>query len=147
MTESCGVYGGGLTFDEMRFVFNYQALRGVNIYNLCSFPYAREGFMMTGVLPFYTEKHACYQDLPEFNAYMERLSYVASLGQIDHNVALYMPIWDIWAGENSEVYDEMFDETAKKMELFSSTGKAGSDGLTVEAITKLVAAEVAKYLK
>lgn len=116
MTESCGVYGAGLTFEQMRYIFNYQALRGVNIYNICSFPYAREGFMMTGVLPFYTEKHACYQDLPVFNAYMERLSYVASLGQIDHSIALYMPIRDIWAGERSEFYDKMFDRTAKEME-------------------------------
>ena len=116
MTESCGVYGAGLTFAEMRFIFNYQAIRGVNIFNLFSVPYAREGFLMTGELPFITEKHACYKDLPSFNAYLERLSYVASLGQTDHKVALYMPIWDIWAGERSKYYNEMFDKVGKELE-------------------------------
>lgn len=116
MTESCGVYGAGVTFDEMRFVFNYQAVRGVNIFNLFSVPYARTGFLMTGELPFITELHACYKDLPVFNAYLEKLSYVSGLGQLDNEVALYMPVWDIWANEKSTYYDEMFDKIGKELE-------------------------------
>ncbi|MDD6308751.1 MAG: hypothetical protein PUB07_05320 [Clostridia bacterium] len=116
MTESCGVYGAGMTFDEMRFVMNFQAIRGINVFNLFSVPYGRRGFQMTGEMPFFTEKHACYKDLATFNAYLERLSYVTSIGKTENNTALYMPMCDFWAGENTVGYGEQFEKTGKDLE-------------------------------
>lgn len=84
----------------MRYVLNYQAVRGINMYNLFGIPYCREGFLMTGEKPFFTEKHACYSDLAVFNQFAERLSYLSSLGESVTPTALYMPVCDLWAEQN-----------------------------------------------
>ena len=116
MTESFGVYGAGVTFDQMRYVLNYQAVRGINIYNFFGVPYCREGFQMTGEMPYFTEKHACYRDLAAFNQFAERLSYLVSLGENVAEVALYMPIFDLWAGQNSEECAEAFEKAGNELE-------------------------------
>ncbi|MBQ8250202.1 MAG: hypothetical protein IJY93_10060 [Clostridia bacterium] len=96
MTESFGVYGMGLTFDQMRWVLTFQAIRGINLFNMMLIPYGRSGWLMTGELPALCEHQACYGDLAAFNPYLERLSYIASLGERVCDVALYYPIRDFW---------------------------------------------------
>ncbi len=95
MTETFGVYGMGLTFDEMRYVLTFQAVRGVNLFNFMLIPYGDpEGYQMTGELPAFKEKYACYADLKVFNQYAERLSYMTSVGKNKSEVALYFPAKD-----------------------------------------------------
>ena len=115
LTESIGVYGGGTDFNLMRYVFNYQAVRGINMFNVFSVPYGRVGFLMTGELPYFTEKHACYKDLSVFNNFAERLSYLASLGERQADVALYMPVCDIQAEINDDAA-KAFDKAGKELE-------------------------------
>ncbi len=114
LTESFGVYGQGMTFDEMRYVLQFQAVRGINVFNLFGVPYGRRGQYMTGELPFFTEQHACYKDLPVFNAYLERLSYVASVGYSNNRTALYVPMYDLWAGVQN--CSEQFEALAEILE-------------------------------
>ncbi len=110
MTESFGVYGMGLTFDQMRWVLTFQAIRGINIFNLMLIPYGRTGWLMTGELPALCEHQACYSDFGVFNSYLERLSYVASLGERVCDVALYYPIRDFWRrGKHAEKAEEIFN--------------------------------------
>ena len=116
LTESIGVYGCGTDFNLMRYVFNYQAVRGINMFNIFSVPYGREGFLMTGELPYFTEKHACYKDLSVFNQYAERLSYLASLGERQADAALYMPVCDLQAEINSEETAKAFDKAGNELE-------------------------------
>jgi len=97
VTESFGVYGMGLTFDEMRYVLTFQAVRGINLFNFMLVPYGDpEGFQMTGELPAFKEKYACYSDLGVFNKYVERLSYMATVGKNRTDIALYLPIKDYY---------------------------------------------------
>ncbi len=114
LTESFGVYGEAVTFEEMRYVLQFQAVRGINIFNLFGIPYGRRGRFMTGELPFFTEKHACYADLPAFNAFMERLAYVASIGYSNNRTALYIPVRDLWAGLSE--HGDVFEALAAKLE-------------------------------
>ena len=72
MTESFGVYGSGMTYDQMRFVVGFQAVRGVALINPLMVAYHRHGFLMTGELPAFAEYHASSADLGVFNKYMER---------------------------------------------------------------------------
>lgn len=116
MTETFGVYGAGLTFDEMRYILTFQAVRGVNIFNLLMIPYAREGFLLTGEMPFFTERHACYKDLAPFNQYMERLSYVSSVGKNVSHTAIYLPFRDFFAGEEKDKRAASFEKIAGEME-------------------------------
>ena len=116
ITESMGVYGAGVTFDNIRYVLNFQAVRGINIYNIFGVPYERKGFLMMGELPYFTEKHACYSDLGYFNAYAERLSYLASLGEVKNDVAYYLPVADLCAGQKLEEISEAFEDIGNELE-------------------------------
>lgn len=98
VTESFAVYGMGLTFDEMRYVLTFQAVRGVNLFNFMLIPYGDpKGFQMTGELPAFKEKYACYSDLSVFNKYAERLSYMATVGKSKTDTAIYLPVKDFYS--------------------------------------------------
>lgn len=109
VTETFGVYGMGLTFDQMRYVLTFQAVRGINMFNFMLVPYGDPtGFQMTGELPAFKEKYACYADLRTFNKYVERLSYMTSVGKNVTDIALYLPIKDFYGQfwEQSPEVDE-----------------------------------------
>lgn len=119
ITESFGVYGSGLTFDEMRFALAAQAVRGINIFNFMFFPYAREGVWMAGEMPFIMENQACYADMKPFNKYTERLTYLAELGTNKSETALYIPIKDSYLiphNEKNDPKNNVFERTADELE-------------------------------
>ena len=115
LTESMGVYGAGATFDDMRYVFNYQAVRGINTFNVFGTFYSREGFHMMGEMPLFTEKHACYKDLPAFNSFAERLSYLSSLGERVADVGYYMPVNDCFV-DSGWIVDNNPNNVSKEYE-------------------------------
>ena len=39
LTETYSIYGDGISPDEMRYVSNYQAVRGINVFNFLTLPY------------------------------------------------------------------------------------------------------------
>ena len=116
LTESFAVYGSGLTFDQMRYVITFQAVRGINIFNPMLIPYGREGFLRACELPHFIEGHACYSDLKYFNEYMERVSYISSLGRNVSHTALYLPINDFWADYCKEECSDAFKEAGNMLE-------------------------------
>ena len=116
MTESFGVYGNGLTYDQMRYVIGYQAIRGINKFNPFAVSYDRTGHLMSGELPSFEEKQASHEYLGEFNRYMERLSYLLTRGERDCDVALYYPVSDIWGGERIAEISEEYDNLGFDME-------------------------------
>jgi hypothetical protein len=71
---------------------------------------------MTGELPAFAEYHACSADLGVFNRYLERLSYICSIGERSCDVALYYPVNDYWGGIRAEAVAEEFDAAGKEME-------------------------------
>ena len=116
LTESFAVYGNGLTFEEMRYVLNFQAVRGVNVFNLMMLSYGKNSFLRTGELPHFAETHACFKDLAAFNQYAERLSYLSSLGERVAEVALYFPVRDSYVGENFKVIAEHYEAVGESIE-------------------------------
>lgn len=117
ITESFGVFGNGMTFDQMRYVFNFQAIRGVNILNAMLLPYGDDkAFQMVGEPPFLKEKFACYADLKYFNAYEQRLMYITGLGQNVADTALYIPIRDFYVNLQDSEYCKEYDKTGFRME-------------------------------
>ena len=117
ITESMGVYGTGATFDEMRFLFNYQAIRGVNTFNLMSIPYGRFSFLRAGEGPLFCEE-SCVNPaaLSKFNSYLERLSYISSLGKSVSDTALYMPVNDYWVQKDTAYFTQQFESIGKQLE-------------------------------
>jgi len=117
MTECFAIYGIGFTFDEMRYVLNFQAMRGINLYNFMGGSYGEEkGFKMAGALPKYGEKYACYADFAHFNAYAGRVSYMTSIGKNVCDTALYLPIKDLYLVEDESEEVLEFDRAGRELE-------------------------------
>ncbi len=114
LTESFAVYGCGLTYDEMRFVINFQAMRGINVFNFMIFPYGRTGYLQAGLLPHFTQN--THPDLSAFNLYAARLSYLFSLGERVANTALYAPFADGVIGEGFDKTAEAYEKAGKTLE-------------------------------
>ncbi len=116
MSEIFGVAGPGLTYDIMRYTVGYQAVRGINIFNLFNFPLGRKGALLAQELPVFTENQVYYSDLSQFNRYMERLSYVATLGERVCETGLYYPVHDFQDGLNAEIIAKEFDTLGRALE-------------------------------
>ncbi len=116
MSEIFGVAGPGLTYDIMRYTVGYQAVRGINIFNLFNFPLGRKGALLAQELPVFTEKQLYYRYLPQFNRYMERLSYIFTLGERVCETALYYPVCDFQGGLKAEVMSKEFDTLGRTLE-------------------------------
>lgn len=116
MSEILGVAGAAVTYDIMRFTVGYQAVRGINIFNLFNFPLGRKGQLLAQELPVYTESQPYYRYLGEFNIYTQRLSYIASLGERIYENALYYPVSDFQGRLNAEAVANEFDFLGRKLE-------------------------------
>lgn len=116
LTESFGVYGNGLTFEQMRFVVGFQAIRGVTLINPLKISYERRGMWLAGELPSFEEGYACYAHLSHFNKYLERLSYVMTRGERVTRTALYYPINNFWAEVDDERAADEFDALGFELE-------------------------------
>lgn len=116
MTETFGVYGNGLTFEQMRFIVGFQAIRGVTVFNPMKISYARRAIWLAGELPSFEEDYACYAHLGRFNEYMERLSYVMTRGERVTKTALYYPINNFWADVSDSTAADEFDALGFAME-------------------------------
>lgn len=116
MTEIFGVAGPGLTYDIMRYTVGYQAVRGINIFNLFNFPLGRKGAYLAQELPIFTENQVFYRHLYEFNRYMERLSYISTLGERVCETGLYYPVHDFHGGVKAEITAKVFDTLGRTLE-------------------------------
>ena len=115
-TESFGVYGNGLTYEQMRYTIGFQTIRGINVINPMLIPYNRKGFHLAGELPAFCEKYACFGDLKHFNRYIERLCYLSCLGERKVSAALYMPMNDFWSGVNVEKISDSYEKAGFELE-------------------------------
>lgn len=116
LTETCGVMGPGVTYEELRYVFGYQAVRGINLFNLLNISLGRRGTYLAHELPSFTEDQIYFRDLPQFNRYLERLSYISSLGDRVCDTALYYPIHDFWGRKNAQAVAEVYDALGRSLE-------------------------------
>lgn len=116
MSEIFGVAGPGLTYDLMRYTIGYQAVRGINIFNMFNFPLGRTGQLLAQELPVFTENQPYYQFLGQFNRYVERLSYVSTLGKRVCETGLYYPVHDFQGGLSADAMSDTFDTLGRKLE-------------------------------
>ena len=116
MCEIFGVAGAAISYDIMRYTVGYLAVRGINIFNLFNFSLGRKGQFLAQELPVYTESQPYYRFLGQFNKYMERLSYAASLGERVCEAALYYPVSDFQGYLNAEKAAKAFDSLGRALE-------------------------------
>ncbi|MBR3780833.1 MAG: hypothetical protein IKK63_06515 [Clostridia bacterium] len=116
MSEILGVAGAAVTYDIMRYTVGYQAVRGINIFNLFNFPLGRKGQLLAQELPVFTESQPYYQFLGQFNSYVERLSYVLSIGERICETGLYYPVSDFQGALKADAIAKTFDTLGRTLE-------------------------------
>ena len=99
LTESLGVFGDGVTPDEIRYVINYQAIRGINVFNFLMLTSGREGLMAMGERPVFCPQKPGFYHLRQINEYLARVAYLIRLGEAEIDTALYQPCADYWTCE------------------------------------------------
>lgn len=114
VSESFAVYGDGLTYNLMRYVCGYQFVRGINIINPMSVTSGREEFLSVQCRPHFVPELPGAKHMKFFNEYLSRMMYLSSVGKIDAETALYMPMRDVWA-DNAEA-ERNFYMLGKKLE-------------------------------
>jgi len=99
LTETFGVYGDGVTPDEMRYILNYQAMRGINLFNIFTLSLGSERLSAFLERPVFKPEKPGFLQLAHFNRYFERVSYLGRLGEAEGDTALYYPAGDYCANK------------------------------------------------
>ena len=94
LTETFSIYGDGVSPDEMKFALNYQAIRGINVFNVLGLPYGKDRCAALMMRPAFCPEKPGFNNLRHINEYYARLSYLLTLGHAEGDTALYMPCRD-----------------------------------------------------
>ncbi len=117
VSESFGVYGSGYTYNEMRYVLNYQFLRGINIINFMNISYGREKHLAFAERPSFGKEKPGYENLKKINDFSARMTYLSTLGRSGAETILYIPQNDFRAGGKiRQKAIESFNEIGKHLE-------------------------------
>jgi len=105
-TESFAVYGNGLTLEQMRWITDYQYVRGINLMVIGCYPLSTRDHLMCGERPHFGQINPLWDYIPLFHSYVARLGYALSCAQPIIETAVYYPVRDMWArGLRDEVVD------------------------------------------
>jgi hypothetical protein len=96
-TESFCVYGNGLTLEEMRWLTDYQYVRGLNLLVIGCYQFTTQDHHMTGERPHFGPMNPLWDHIPGYHAYVARLGYALSVGKPKVSTAVYYPVRDLWA--------------------------------------------------
>ena len=116
MSEILGVAGAAVTYDMMRYIVGYQVVRGINIFNPFNFPLGRKDALLAQELPIFTETQPYYKHLKQFNEYVERLSYISTVGERICETGLYYPVSDFQGRIKADVVAKEYDSLGRTLE-------------------------------
>ena len=97
-TESFSAYGCALTLEEMKWITDFQFVRGINLLISGQALLSTKGHYMGSIRPMFVRENPLFRHMDLYHAYTARLSYLLSLGKPAIRAALYFPVRDIWAG-------------------------------------------------
>ena len=89
LTESIGIYGDGITPDEIRYVTNYQVVRGINVISYYHLPISNTRYSALATRPNFRPEKPGFYNLAHINEYVARITYLARLGYAEGDTALY----------------------------------------------------------
>ncbi len=116
MSESFAVYGSGLTPEQMKWVTDYQLVRGITHFDVVGYPYSTSDWLAGGERPHFDAEDPQHRWMPIYNAYASRLGYALSTGKSGARTALYFPIRDIWSGgQEAEAAGAAFDKACREL--------------------------------
>ncbi len=97
-TETFAVYGDGVTPAQMKWVTDYQYLRGATLMIPSNILQSSRRHSMSGCRPHFGRIHPLWKYMDLYHAYTARLGYLLSRGRAVNATALYYDVRSIWAG-------------------------------------------------
>lgn len=97
-TESFSAYGSALSLEDMKWITDFQFVRGINLLVACEMHYSTKGHYMGSMRPIFCKENPLFRHMELYHGYTARLSYLLSLGKPVIEAAVYFPVRDIWAG-------------------------------------------------
>ncbi|MBO5897881.1 MAG: hypothetical protein J6R04_02605 [Clostridia bacterium] len=117
VSESFAVYGSHLTPEEMRYIVNFQAVRGISLYNFMVISYDRKTPMAHQYRPNFIAENLGMECLTELNTYTARLSHILQSGRSVVRTALYYPQRSVWnCGEMGKAASESYEQMGAMLE-------------------------------
>ncbi|MBE6689540.1 MAG: hypothetical protein E7588_09775 [Ruminococcaceae bacterium] len=111
LSESFAVYGAHLVPDEMRFIINFQAVQGINLFNFMVISYDRSDARSLQYRPNFIGENPGMDCLGQINSYTARLSCIMQSGKSEIKTALYFPQRTICAkGEWGKKAEKEFEQ-------------------------------------
>lgn len=116
LSESFAVFGSGLTPIQMKWIIDYQIVRGINLFDLACYQYSNQDWFIGGERPVFGPQNPIWPAMAKLHQYIARLAYLFSQGEPDLTVAVYYPVRDIWAnGPDTRKVARGNDEVARKL--------------------------------
>ena len=103
LSETFAIYGDALSPEEMKYVINYQLIRGINLFNFMSMPSSSKRCSALMCRPSFSPERPDFFNRKHIHEYIARLCYLASLGKAEGNTALYHPAADYWANPETVI--------------------------------------------
>lgn len=104
LAEMFGVYGQGISFDEMKFLLDYMYVCGVNTFVFCAYPYTTEGGMMEGERPHFGKMNPLWKYMPGLHQRVAHLSAAFTNAKPVVKAAVFFDIRSLWVGERVGEY-------------------------------------------
>ncbi|GAF70467.1 unnamed protein product, partial [marine sediment metagenome] len=102
LSESYAVYGWGLTFAEMKWILNYQLVRGINKFGLMAFNYSTDGSGRISTQSHMFFKNPKWPYFKYFSEYVANSCKIMSQGKPEIKIGLYYPIESLWIGNKRD---------------------------------------------
>lgn len=117
VSEALSVSGAYLPPEEIRYIVNYQSVRGINLYNFMLITFARTGILPLQYRPNYISEFPGSSYMKETINYTARISHILQSGKTNISTALYYPQRTIFAnGKVGEAAGVSFEELGDMLE-------------------------------
>ncbi|MEX2758256.1 MAG: glycosyl hydrolase, partial [Candidatus Sigynarchaeota archaeon] len=97
LSESFAVYGSGLIPAQMKWIVDYQAVRGITLFDLAVYQQSNLDWFAGGERPVFGDSNPLWPAMEHLHGYIARLGYLLSCGQPEIHVVVYYPARDFWA--------------------------------------------------
>jgi len=117
LSESFAVYGSQLTPELMRYIVNFQAIKGISLFNFMSISYDKQLPFNLQYRPSFGCENTGMDCLGELNDYTARISYILQNSRAETDTAIYCPYRTICAeGELGGKSAESFEYLGNTLE-------------------------------
>ena len=102
--EVFGVYGSGLTMEQMLQIVDFCAACGVNTFIACVKPYSTADGLYEGERPHFGPVNPQWKHIKSAHEYTARMSYLASSGRPEVGTAFFIDMLTAWSGAQNAAF-------------------------------------------